>query len=56
MGGGDGVASLPQVKGNLASCREGEGPDIYKLMHMSSFLVLESNLTANRAIKIPSRI
>lgn len=30
VGGGDGVASLPQVKGNLAPCREGEGPDIYK--------------------------
>lgn len=34
VGGGDGVASLPQVKGNLASCREGGGPDIYKLMHI----------------------
>lgn len=34
VGGGDGVASLPQVKGNLASCREGEGHDIYKLMHI----------------------
>lgn len=25
VGGGDGVASLPQVKGNLASCRGGVG-------------------------------